>query len=71
MADSLDDRNRRTFQNLTLRKLIPHIVFAALAWTLLFVVSGFKPILLVALPVVLLWFPAMGGAFRWWYRRTG
>lgn len=67
----LHERNRSTFANLTTRKLLPQIVFTAIAWAVLFVASGFKPILLAILPVFLLWFPVMGGAFRWWYRRMG
>ncbi|WP_445152077.1 hypothetical protein [Baekduia sp. Peel2402] len=68
----INRRNRRAFTTpLKPGWWIPYVVFAAAAWTVMFVVSGFKLVLLAALPVVVLWVPLMTLAFRWFYGRTG
>src|SRR4051794_27998053 len=68
----IHERNRRTFTTpLKPGWWIPYVVFAGAAWTVLFVVSGFKLVLLVALPVVVLWVPLMTFGFRRLHRRTG
>lgn len=68
----IDGRNRRTFTApLKPGWWIPYVVFAVAAWTVLFIVSGFKLPLLIALPVIVLWVPLGMLAFRWFYRRTG
>lgn len=68
----IHERNRRTFTAPLKRNWwIPYVAFAAAAWTALFVTSGFKLVLLAALPVIVLWVPLGTLAFRWFYKRTG
>lgn len=69
VKDYLRSRNRETFLNLKPGWWKSHVAFAVVIWLVVWIGSGFKLILLVALPVVLLWVPLWGTAFRWYYRR--
>jgi hypothetical protein len=62
-------RNRQTFTNLKPGWWKLPVTFSALAWTAVWIASGLKPILLVALPLVVLWIPLWGLAFRAYFRR--
>jgi Na+/H+-dicarboxylate symporter len=66
----IDDRNHRTFTNLRPGWWIPHVAFALSAWTAIFIASGFKPVLFLALPVVVLWVPLWTLALRRLHGRT-
>lgn len=63
-------RNRETFRHLKPGWWKPHVAFALVIWLIVWISSGFKLILLAALPVVLLWVPFWGSIFRWYYRRS-
>lgn len=62
-------RNRTTFRNLKPGWWKPHVVFAALGWTVVLVTVGFKLVLVAALPLVLLWVPLWGFVLRSYFRR--
>lgn len=65
----LRSRNRQTFLNLRPGWWKIHVAFGLAIWTVVWISSGFKLILLVALPVVLAWVPFWGSVIRWYYRR--
>jgi Na+/H+-dicarboxylate symporter len=65
----IDDRNRQTSTNLRPGWWIPPVAFALIAWTAIFVGSGLKPLLLLALPVAVLWVPLGTLALRRLHRR--
>jgi hypothetical protein len=65
----LRSRNRETFLNLRPGWWKPHVVFALVVWMVVWISSGFKLIVLVALPLVLVWVPFWGTAIGWYYRR--
>jgi len=69
MHDHVRSRNQETFRNLRPRWWTPHVVFALAAWAVVWVQSNFRPILLIALPLVVLWVPLWGTVFSRWYRR--
>lgn len=66
----LRSRNRQTFLNLRPGWWKPHVAFGLAIWAVVWISSGFKLILLVALPLVLAWVPFWGTAIRWYYRRN-
>jgi hypothetical protein len=72
-GQSVDDylyaRNRETFTNLKPGWWRLPVAFAAAAWAVLWIASGFKLVLLVALPVVVLWIPVWTLVFRAYFRR--
>jgi hypothetical protein len=48
-----------------------HVAWAVVAWTVIFVASGFRLVLLAFLPVVVLWVPLWTLVIRRGYRRAG
>lgn len=69
VSEYLRSRNRETFLNLRPGWWKPHVLFALIVWTAVWISSGLKLIVLVALPLVLVWVPFWGIAIRWYYRR--
>src|SRR3954471_22490865 len=67
--DYLYARNRETFTNLKPGWWRLPVALAAAAWAVLRIASGFKLVLLVALPVVVLWIPVWTLVFRAYFRR--
>lgn len=67
--DYLNARNRETFTNLKPGWWKLPAALSALMWAGLWVASGFRLILLVALPIVVLWIPVWGTLFRAYFRR--
>ena len=68
----VDERNRRTITAPHApRWWRVHVAWAARAWTVLFIASGFQLVLLAFLPVVVLWVPLVTLALRRSHRRRG
>lgn len=67
--DYLRGRNRETFLNLKPGWWKVPVGCSAVIWAVVWIGSGFKPILLAALPLVVLWIPFWGLVFRAYFRR--
>jgi hypothetical protein len=69
VSQYLTERNRGTFTNLRPGWWKVPVAFSVLAWTALWIASGFKRIALAVLPLVVLWIPFWGLVLRAYFRR--
>jgi hypothetical protein len=69
VKEYLHERNRHTFTHLRPGWWKLPVAFSAVIWAIFWIASGFRPIALVLLPVVVLWIPLWALVFRAYFRR--